>query len=83
MRGFESNRYLEGEQPLFPRNEENFGKAGSNSRKFNSLMAKLKVNKSGQANVSDKMSQSQIEEGEEEDEMSQSRISGGGVSSLG
>jgi len=48
MRGFESNRYLEGEQPLFPRNEENFGKAGSNNRKFNSLMAKLKMNRSGQ-----------------------------------
>jgi Ca2+/Na+ antiporter len=83
MRGFESNRYLEGEQPLFPRNEANFGKAGSNSRKFNSLMAKMKMNRSGQQNVSDKMSQSQIDEGEEEDDASQSRISGGGGSSLG
>ena len=84
MRGFESNRYLEGEQPLFPRNEENFGKSGSNSRKFNSLMAKMKMNRSGQQNVSDRMSQSQIDEGEEEDDASQSRISGGGGgSSLG
>lgn len=83
MRGFESNRYLEGEQPLFPRNEANFGKAGSNSRKFNSLMAKMKMNKSGQQNESDRMNQSQIDEGEEEDDASQSRISGGGGSSLG
>ena len=47
------------------------------------MMAKMKMNRSGQQNVSDKMSQSQIDEGEEEDDASQSRISGGGGSSLG
>ena len=83
MRGFESNRYLDGEQPLFPRNEENFGKTGSNNRKFNSLMAKLKMNRSGQQNLSDKNSASQIEEIEEEDDLSQSKVSAGGGSSLG
>lgn len=48
MAGLESNRQLEGEMSLYPRNDENFGKGG---KKFGSMMGKAKANRSANASV--------------------------------
>jgi Ca2+/Na+ antiporter len=81
MAGLESNRHLEGEMALYPRNDENFGKG---SKKFGSMASRGKANRSANVSmgaVGKSVSQEDEggEDGEEEESVSTSRVSNGTV----